>query len=350
MNQDILIFAEQRDGKVQKISYELTGGAEKLAAQTGGRVIALLAGSFKSSALAEQARRLAESGADLVYTVNHPELAEYTPAAYMEVLTKAAAELSPAIFLIGSTSIGIDVAPEVSLRLHTSLVTDCTSLTIDENGVFLMERPGADGISIDIFACTKNRPAMATVRPGVLSALTPSQISRRKGMWDIRELVFSFSVCPRTKLLEVIKGRKHAADITEAKILIAGGRGIGGPEGFSVLRRLADLLGGEIACSRACVEAGWIDTAPQVGQTGKTVRPDLYLACGISGAFQHVTGMARSNLIIAINKNPAAPIFDIADLGIVGNVENVLPALITALEEIRLDALSMPVSKYQVFP
>lgn len=334
MNQNILLFAEQRDGVVQKISYELIGGAKKLAAGADRQVIALLAGFFEPAALTEAAKKLIQSGADLVYTVNHPVLSEYTPAAYIEVLTKAAENLSPSILLIGSTTIGIDMAPEVSLRLGAGLVNNCTCFTIDEkSGSIIMERPGTDGMSVDIFECPHSRPAMATVRPGVLFPLTATERKLNKSKGNIQELTFIPPSCRGGELINVQKGRKAAADITEAKVLVAGGRGIGGSKGLYMLKKIAAMLGGGIACSRACVEAGWIDAALQVGQTGKIVRPELYLACGISGAFHHVSGMKDSKLIIAINKNPAAPIFNIADLGIVGSVEHVLPALIAALEK-----------------
>ena len=333
MKQDILIFAEQRDGIVQKISYELAGGAKRLAAKTQGRVIALLAGSFKKRELSYQASMLGKSGADLVYFINSPELSEYMPAPYIDVLIRAAKEINPSIFLIGSTSIGVDLAPEVSLGLDTGLVSDCTGLSIDEtNRRLLMERPGSDGLSMEIFYCLCNRPAMATVRPGVLSPQTSNQLRKTQ----LRKLTFDISSCQDAELLEVQPGRIRTADITQAKVLVAGGRGIGGPEGFISLQKIADLLCGEIACSRACVEAGWIDASSQVGQTGKTVRPELYLSFGISGAFQHVTGMENSKLIISVNKNSAAKIFDISDLAIVANAENIIPALIKALEEIKI--------------
>lgn len=342
MNHDILIFAEQRDGIVQTISYELIRGARRLAGATDGKVIAVLPGW----GLLEAADTLTAAGADEVLLIDHPALSDYLAAPYTHSLTKAIQTLAPEIVLFGSTTIGMELAPRTAARVNTGLVTDCTALAVDpETGLLLMTRPNPDGISIDTFVCEGQRPQMATVRPGVLGTGVDENGSETGGASDkklpaagpfgtIHTLPVDFSsetdhVC----ILSTEQGRKKASDITQARILVAGGRGIGGPEGFKPLRTIAGLLNGEIACSRACVEAGWIDTAPQVGQTGKTVRPDLYLACGISGAFQHVTGMEGSKLIISINKNSSAPIFDISDLGIVGNVEVILPKLIEALKD-----------------
>lgn len=377
MNHDIVIFAEQRDGALQKISYELIQGAGKLAEQSGGRVIAVLPG-FQ---IAGAAKKAAFAGADEVIVIDHPALADYLAAPYTRAVAHAIRLLAPETVLFGSTTIGMELAPLVAERFGAGLVTDCTELTIDtENGLLLMTRPSIDGISVDTFVSEIIRPQMATVRPGVLGGSQKEQKTVPQKIPDVErprgteafhrtkppygaetcrgtEPPYGAKAChgtealpsaaPRIRFLDLDfsldsngvriistdRSRKKNTDITQARILIAGGRGIGGPDGFKTLRAIAELLGGEIACSRACVEAGWIDSSPQVGQTGKTVRPDLYLACGISGAFQHVTGMEGSSLIISINKNPSAPIFDISDLGIVGSIEVILPRLIEALKE-----------------
>lgn len=338
MDHDIVIFAEQRDGKLQKISFELTRGARELAKQTGGRVIAVIAG-FQ---LKETAEKLAEAGSDEVWMIDDPLLEEYRAKPYVEAVSRAIQEAAPEIVLFGSTMIGIEVASGAAARLNTGLVTDCTALSLSpDNGLLLMTRPNTDGNSIDTFVCREKRPQMATVRPGVLAKMgtdeTPCVLSSPViTQAVIRPFAVDFNnIEDRASILSTVKVAEQETDITQARVLVAGGRGIGGPEGFKMLRTLASLLDGQIACSRACVESGWIDASPQVGQTGKTVRPDLYLACGISGAFQHVTGMEASRLIISINKNPAAPIFDISDLGIVGSVEVLLPKLIDALAEYR---------------
>lgn len=331
MNHDIVIIAEQRDGKLQKISLELICGARELARRTGGRVIAVIAG-FR---LKESAEKLAEEGSDEVWVIDAPFLEEYRAKPYAEAVSRAIKKAEPEIVLFGSTMSGIEIASGAAARLNTGLVTDCTALSLSpENGLLLMTRPNTDGISIDTFVCREKRPQMATVRPGVLAKMRAEETPPEMPPAVIRSFPMDFSnMEDGVSVISTVKGREQESDITRARVLVAGGRGIGGPEGFKTLRTLASLLDGQIACSRACVESGWIDASPQVGQTGKTVRPDLYLACGISGAFQHVTGMEASRLIISINKNPAAPIFDISDLGIVGSVEVLLPKLIAALAE-----------------
>lgn len=333
MNHDIVIIAEQRDGKLQKISLELICGARELARRTGGRVIAVIAG-FR---LKESAEKLAEEGSDEVWVIDAPFLEEYRAKPYAEAVSRAIKKAEPEIVLFGSTMSGIEIASGAAARLNTGLVTDCTALSLSpENGLLLMTRPNTDGISIDTFVCREKRPQMATVRPGVLAKMRAEETPPEMPPAVIRSFPMDFSnMEDGASVISTVKGREQESDITRARVLVAGGRGIGGPEGFKTLRTLASLLDGQIACSRACVESGWIDASPQVGQTGKTVRPDLYLACGISGAFQHVTGMEASRLIISINKNPAAPIFDISDLGIVGSVEVLLPKLIAALAEYR---------------
>lgn len=334
MNHDIVIIAEQRDGDIQKISFELIRGARELAKQTGGRVIAVIAG-FR---LKEAAEKLAAGGSDEVWVIDEPILWEYRAKPYAEAVSRAIKKIGPEIVLFGSTMIGMEIASGAAARLNTGLVTDCTALSLSpEDGLLLMTRPNTDGISIDTFVCRESRPQMATVRPGVLAKMGAEEADTPSFSMSTAVIrPFPVELCNMedgVSVISTVKGREQESDITRARVLVSGGRGIGGPEGFKTLRTLASLLDGQIACSRACVESGWIDASPQVGQTGKTVRPDLYLACGISGAFQHVTGMEASRLIISINKNPAAPIFDISDLGIVGSVEVLLPKLIDALTE-----------------
>ena len=301
MNHDIVVAAEQRDGIVQKISFELIHGAAEVAGQTGGRVITVIAG-FEIKETAEQ---LSAAGSDEVWIIDQPSLKEYLPKPYTEAFLQAVKRIEPEIVLIGSTMTGMELAPQLAAGLDTGLVTDCTALTISSARDKADSRKSAEKVSQPA-ACPR----------GTVRHFTADLSGADNGV----------------RLLSTTRGGVKSTDITQARVLVAGGRGMGGPEGFDTLRTLASLLGGQIACSRACVEAGWIDASPQVGQTGKTVRPELYLACGISGAFQHVTGMEESQLIIAINKNPAAPIFDISDLGIVGNVEVLLPRLIAALK------------------
>ena len=238
----------------------------------------------------------------------------------------------PEIVIYGATAIGRDLAPRVSARVHTGLTADCTKLEIDEESKGLwMTRPAFGGNIMATIVCPNFRPQMATVRPGVMQAL--AEDASKTGTVEVFDAGVS-EADMNIKIREVVKDTKKTVDITEAKILVSGGRGIGGPEGFGMLKELADELGGEIASSRACVDAGWIDRDRQVGQTGKTVRPNLYIAAGISGAIQHAAGMEDSDLIIAINKNNTAPIFEIADVGIVGDCTAIIPKLTEALKKL----------------
>ena len=239
----------------------------------------------------------------------------------------------PEIVIYGATAIGRDLAPRVSARVHTGLTADCTKLEIDEETKGLwMTRPAFGGNIMATIVCPNFRPQMATVRPGVMQALEADP--SKSGTVEVFDAGVS-EADMNIKIREVVKDTKKTVDITEAKILVSGGRGIGGPEGFDMLKELADELGGEISSSRACVDAGWIDRDRQVGQTGKTVRPNLYIAAGISGAIQHLAGMSSSDTIIAINKDPDAPIFSVADYSIVGDLFEVVPALTEEIKKLR---------------
>jgi electron transfer flavoprotein alpha subunit len=232
--------------------------------------------------------------------------------------------------LYGATAIGRDLAPRIAARVHTGLTADCTKLDIDpESKLLLMTRPAFGGNIMATIVCENHRPQMATVRPGVMKALDKAE---RAGV--VTEVAVQFGPEDmNVTIREVIRETKQKTDITEAKVLVSGGRGLGKPEGFEMLRELADVLGGDIASSRAGVDAGWQPKDRQVGQTGKTVRPDLYIACGISGAIQHLAGMESSELIVAINKDTDAPIFDVADVGIVGDVYAIVPKLTEAIRK-----------------
>lgn len=330
----VCVFAEQVDNKLSGIAFELLGKASDLAADLGVQVTAVVCGS----GIADLANQLAAYGADRVIVVDDPELKDYRTEPYAHALASAINEFKPEIMLVGATPIGRDLGPRVSARVATGLTADCTSLEIGNfplnpipgkeneqlHNQLLMTRPAFGGNTIATIACPYNRPQMATVRPGVM---------QRKARDDSRkaEIVnFNPGFTPDNKyveILEIVKSVAETVDIMDAKILVSGGRGMGGPENFKILRDLADALGGEVACSRAVVDAGWMPKDMQVGQTGKTVRPQLYVACGISGAIQHLAGMEESDVIIAINKDEAAPIFDVADYGIVGDVFKIVPEL-----------------------
>ena len=328
MSKNVYVFAEQRDGNIQKVAYELVGKARELADTLDEKVYAVLVGQDMKA----QADSLIAAGSDGVVLVQDEMLAEYTTEAYTKAVVEVIRAKEPEIFLIGATAIGRDLAPRVSARIHTGLTADCTGLAIDEaSRNLLMTRPAFGGNIMATIVCEDHRPQMATVRPGVMKALTADDA--RTG--EIEELKVEFSAADMpVELVEVIKEEKAVADITEAKILVSGGRGMNDAENFNaLLNPLAEVLGGVVSGSRGAVDAGWIDHECQVGQTGKTVRPDLYLACGISGAIQHVAGMEGAEYIVAVDKNDGAPIFDIADLGVVGNVDTLLPKLAEAIKE-----------------
>ena len=326
MNKDIYVVVEQVDGVVQKVGIELIGIASKLAADLGQEVVAVLLGK-EVKGLAEN---LIHHGANKVICVEDPILEHYATEPYTKALNAIVEAKKPEIVLYGATSIGRDLAPRVSARVHTGLTADCTKLEIDpETKLLLMTRPAFGGNIMATIVCKEFRPQMATVRPGVMQAL-PTDTSRT-GEVELFKVEFT-DADMNIKIREVIKEKHAKVDITEAKVLVSGGRGIGNAEYFDVLKELADELGGLVTSSRANVDAGWIGRERQVGQTGKTVRPDLYMACGISGAIQHLAGMEESDFIIAVNKNPDAPIFETADLGIVGDINKVLPELTKMIE------------------
>lgn len=325
MSKDVYVIAEQRDGKIQKVGLELIGEATKLAKDLGEQVVAVLLGSN----ITDKAQELIQHGADKVVVVDDPMLEKYATEPYTKAITAVIKACEPEIVLYGATSIGRDLAPRVSARVHTGLTADCTKLAINEETKLLhMTRPAFGGNIMATIVCKNHRPQMATVRPGVMAALAKDET--RTG-----EVVnFKVDFVPadmNVEIIEEVKETKKTVDITEAKVLVSGGRGIGSPEFFGELQKLADVLGGEVSSSRANVDAGWIERDRQVGQTGKTVRPDLYVACGISGAIQHVAGMESSEYIVAINNNDTAPIFDVADLGIVGDVKAIVPKLTEAI-------------------
>ena len=332
----VFIYAQQVDNKIDNIAYELLGKAKDLAADLNTEVTAVLLGDGVTG-LADQ---LAEYGADRVIVVDDPELKEYRTEPYTIALTEVINKYKPDIMLVGATAIGRDLGPRVSARVATGLTADCTVLEIGEfkargdkeprQGQLLMTRPAFGGNTIATIACPNHRPQMATVRPGVMQKR--DKVAGAKA----EVIVEKVDLTPNDRfveILEVVKSVSTIVDIAEAKILVSGGRGVGGPENFALLDDLAEVLGGTVSCSRAVVDSGWKPKDLQVGQTGKTVRPNVYFAIGISGAIQHVAGMEESDIIIAINKDPDAPIFDVADYGIVGDALKILPKLTEAIKE-----------------
>lgn len=327
MSKNIYVFIEQRDGKVQKVGYELIGESTRLAKDLGQKVVGVLLGYN----ITDKAKMIIKHGADEVVVVDNPILEEYSTEPYTKALSKVINALEPEIVLFGATSIGRDLAPRIAGRVHTGLTADCTSLSIDEESkLLLMTRPAFGGNIMATIVCKKHRPQMATIRPGVMSTLDIDM--DKEGEIKLFNVEFT-DEDKNVEILEVVKENKKTTDITASKVLVSGGRGIGGPEGFNILREVASELGGEISSSRACVDAGWIESSRQVGQTGKTVRPNLYLACGISGAIQHVAGMEESDCIISINKNDTSAIFNASDLGVVGDLKVILPKLLNSIKE-----------------
>lgn len=333
----VYVFAQQVDNELSGIAFELLGKAKELAADLSTDVTAVLIGSGVKG-LADQ---LAEYGADKVIVVDDPELKEYRTEPYAHALASVINEYKPEIVLVGATAIGRDLGPRVSARVATGLTADCTVLEIGDfpinpvpnqeqkHNQLLMTRPAFGGNTIATIACPYNRPQMATVRPGVMQKIAP--IAGAKA--NVVEYNPGFTPNDRyVEILNIVKAVKNTANIMDAKILVSGGRGVGSKENFKLLEDLAEVLGGTVSCSRAVVENGWLPVDLQVGQTGKTVRPQIYFAIGISGAIQHVAGMEDSDLIVAINKDEDAPIFDVADYGLVGDLNKIVPALTTALK------------------
>ena len=335
----VYVFAQQVDNELSGIAFELLGKAKELAKDLNTDVTAMLLGSDVKG-LVDQ---LAEYGADKVIVVDDPELKNYRTEPHAHAVASIINEYKPEIVLVGATAIGRDLGPRVSARVATGLTADCTVLEIGDfpinpipgkeqkHNQLLMTRPAFVGNTIATIACPDNRPQMATVRPGVMQKIDP--IAGAKA--EVIEYNPGFT--PNNKyveILDIVKEVSDTVDIMEAKILVSGGRGVGSAENFKMLQDLADVIGGTVSCSRAVVDNGWMPKELQVGQTGKTVRPNVYFAIGISGAIQHTAGMEESDIIIAINKDETAPIFDVADYGIVGDLNKIVPKLTEALKAV----------------
>lgn len=333
----VYVFAQQVDNEISSIAFELLGKAKDLAKDLNTDVTAVLIGSGVKG-LADQ---LAEYGADKVIVVDDPELKDYRTEPYAHALASVINKYKPEIMLVGATAIGRDLGPRVSARVATGLTADCTVLEIGDfplqavpgqeqlHNQLLMTRPAFGGNTIATIACPYNRPQMATVRAGVMQKIDPIKGAKA----NVEE--FNPGFTPDNKyveILDIVKSVTETVDIMDAKILVSGGRGVGSPENFKILEDLAEVLGGTVSCSRAVVDFGWKPKDLQVGQTGKTVRPSVYFAIGISGAIQHVAGMEESDIIVAINKDADAPIFDVADYGVVGDLNKIVPKLTEALK------------------
>ena len=327
---DLWIYVETKeDGSARNVGLELLTEGKKLAAKQGGKLAALIIGNQVEQAVKDAS----DYGAEQIIVVEGEEYAQYSTDAYTAAMLAMVEKYGPTSIMIGATPNGRDLGPRVACSLKTGLTADCTSLDVDEEtGNIEWTRPAFGGNLMATIICPDSRPQMGTVRPGVFKKV-PAEGNKAE---VIKE---QFHVAPeqiRTRLLETIRdAAEELVDLEGAEIIVSGGRGVGGPEGFAPIRELAEALGGTVGASRAAVDAGWISHAHQVGQTGKTVAPKLYIACGISGAIQHQAGMSGSDRIVAVNKDPEAPIFDIADYGVVGDLFEVVPALTEEIKKLK---------------
>jgi electron transfer flavoprotein alpha subunit len=332
--QGVWVFAEQKNGHVQRVTYELLGAGRKLADARKTYLAAVLLGS-KMDALAND---LIKYGADKIYLIDAPELEHFRDEPYSKAISKLIIKYKPEIVLCGATNVGRSLIPRVAVQIGTGLTADCTGLDIDPNTGFLLQtRPAFGGNIMATIVTANNRPQMATVRHKVMKEAVSD--NSRKGE-IIKVDLSKQDYFSRTKMLKFVEELEETVNLTEADIIVSGGRGIKSAENFSLIRDLAKALGGAVGASRASVDSGWIPYSHQVGQTGKTVCPKIYVACGISGAIQHLVGMQSSDIIIAINKDPDAPIFKVASYGIVGDLFEVIPELIKQIKNIKAPAIT----------
>lgn len=340
---NIWVYAEQRKGKIMNVALELIGEGRRLSREISddAKVCALIVGNN----IENLAKECYEYGADSVYLIEDPLLENYTTDGYTKVIVDAVNEYKPEIVIYGATHIGRDLAPRVAARLNTGLTADCTRLDVkvssyidyaiknttldvstldpnsDDKGL-KQTRPAFGGNLMATIICPKTRPQMSTVRPGVMQK-RERQVGATGELVKVKPAISKSDI--KIEILDIVKSAKELVSLTDAEIICSGGRGLGDPSGFELIKKFADKVGGVVGSSRAAVDAGWIDHSHQVGQTGTTVKPKIYFACGISGAIQHLAGMQTSDIIVAINKDPDAPIFEVADYGIVGDLYKVIP-------------------------
>jgi electron transfer flavoprotein alpha subunit len=327
MSNDVLVVAEIRDGTPKKITFEMLGEGARIAGLLGGRVEAAALGHN----IGEAASTIGHYGATKIYVADNEELEHYTAEGFTNVLSALIEEIQPALVLLGATTTGKDLAPRLSARLAVGLASDCTGFTVD-NGDLLITRPIYAGKAIATAKETV-KPQMATVRPNIFPAPEPDtslEVPMEGIPSDAGEI--------RARVVDMIMEAGDRIELTEADIIVSGGRGLKAPENFAMIEELAQTLGAAVGASRAAVDAGWKDHSYQVGQTGKVVTPSLYIACGISGAIQHLAGMKTSKYIMAINKDPDAPIFKVADYGIVGDVFTVVPVLTEEFKKMKAES------------
>jgi len=330
---NIWVFAEQREGEIQPVAFELLSEGKKLAADLNCELAAVLCGD---ESIDKEINKLFEYGADKVYVLHHKELKDYRSLPYTRAIAEAIQKHKPEILLLGATTMGRDLAARLAIRVGAGLTADCTGLSIDPVKKILQQtRPAFGGNIMATILSPNNRPQMATVRPKVFKKIKNDKCQMSN---EGNTIKFSPIITPEdliVKILEVIKDESAKVNLQEAEIIVSGGRGIGDPKNFKLVEDLAKVLGGAVGASRATVDAGWISAHHQVGQTGKTVAPKLYIACGIAGKIQHLVGMQSADTIVAINKDPDAPIFKVATYGIVGDVLEILPLLTRKIQEAR---------------
>lgn len=323
----VWVIGEQREGKINPVTIELIGEGRKLADQLGKELSVVIAGY----GIEKEARELLHYGVDKAYYINDHLLENFSTDGYAISIANLIQDKKPEVVLVGATSIGRDIAPRIAGKIGTGLTADCTKLEIDPtDNKLLQTRPAFGGNLMATIVCPKNRPQMSTVRPGVMEKAKRTETST--GILEVINPVLTEEMI-RTRLIKVLPQEKKLVNLIDAKTIVSAGRGLKKAEGFELIKKLADKLGAEIGASRAAVDSGWIESSHQVGQTGTTVRPELYIACGISGAIQHLAGMSDSKYIVAINKDPKAPIFSICDYGIVGDLYEIIPEMIESLSE-----------------
>lgn len=321
----VWVIGEQREGKINPVTIELIGEGRKLADQLGKELAVVIAGYE----VEKEVKELLHYSVDKVYYINDPLLKDFTTDGYAISIANLIERKKPEVVLVGATSIGRDIAPRIAGKVGTGLTADCTKLEIDStDNKLLQTRPAFGGNLMATIVCPKNRPQMSTVRPGVMAKAVRNE--SETGILEVVTPELTEKMI-RTRLVEILPQEKKSVNLTDARIIVSGGRGLKRAEGFELIKELADKLGAEIGDSRAAVDSGWIEHSHQVGQTGTTVRPELYIACGISGAIQHLAGMSDSKYIVAINKDAKAPIFSICDYGIVGDLYEIIPEMIESL-------------------
>ncbi|HBF7605017.1 electron transfer flavoprotein subunit alpha/FixB family protein [Clostridioides difficile] len=321
----VWVIGEQREGKINPVTIELIGEGRKLADQLGKELAVVIAGYE----VEKEVKELLHYSVDKVYYINDPLLKDFTTDGYAISIANLIERKKPEVVLVGATSIGRDIAPRIAGKVGTGLTADCTKLKIDStDNKLLQTRPAFGGNLMATIVCPKNRPQMSTVRPGVMAKAVRNE--SETGILEVVTPELTEKMI-RTRLVEILPQEKKSVNLTDARIIVSGGRGLKRAEGFELIKELADKLGAEIGASRAAVDSGWIEHSHQVGQTGTTVRPELYIACGISGAIQHLAGMSDSKYIVAINKDAKAPIFSICDYGIVGDLYEIIPEMIESL-------------------